>query len=109
MKKIYGTTNIEIGGVQQIAAGGTGETTAQAALTALGAASVNSPTFTGTVTIPNLTVTGSITASNQIYFDNHLAIKTPTTNLPGVSAVTKIVAVSALPVSQEDSVLYILF
>jgi hypothetical protein len=38
MKTIYGTTDVEINGVQQIAAGGTGATTAAAALTALGAA-----------------------------------------------------------------------
>jgi len=63
---------------------------------------------TNNVTISSLTVTTTISAKDQIYFDNHKAIKTTTTDTPGISAVTKIVSVSALPVIQELNTLYIL-
>jgi hypothetical protein len=49
---ITSSGTMTLGGTLAIASGGTGATTAPAALTNLGAAPIASPTFTGTVTIP---------------------------------------------------------
>ena len=68
----------------------------------------NSYLSTNNITISALTVISTISAMKQIYFDEHQAIKTTTTNTPGISAVTKIVSVSALPLIQEVNTLYIL-
>lgn len=68
-------------------------------------------TFVGINTeTPNeeLTVIGNISASNEIYVGEHQVIKTNTTTFPGISAVTKIIAVSALPIPQQLNTLYIL-
>ena len=59
MKTIYGTTDVEINGVQQIAAGGTGATTASAALAALGAPRSLSNVVSGTVVTGTLNNTAS--------------------------------------------------
>jgi hypothetical protein len=58
---------------------------------------------------PNLelTVNGSISSNNEIYISNYKTVKTPITNNPGVSAVSTILVVSALPVSPISSILYI--
>jgi hypothetical protein len=48
---------VTLAGTLAIANGGTGATTASGALTNLGAAALASPTFTGSVTIPTLSVT----------------------------------------------------
>ena len=68
----------------------------------------NSYLSTNSITISALTVTSTISAKDQIYFNDHKAIKTTTTDAPGISAVTKIVSVSALPLIQEVNTLYIL-
>ena len=54
-----------------------------------------------------LTVVGSISASSGVYFNNHQAVKTVTTNVPGTSAITTILAVSALPASPDPTTVYI--
>jgi len=61
-------------------------------------------------TTPNerLTVNGTISASSTIFSAGRRAVTTNTTTVPGTSAVTSILAVSALPVVQETGVLYIL-
>jgi len=53
-------------GTLPVANGGTGATTASAALTSLGAAPLASPTFTGTVTTSTISNSGSITAKNYV-------------------------------------------
>jgi hypothetical protein len=71
-------------------------------------------TSTGNVgintTTPNerLTVVGNISATGTIFNANRRVVTTNTTTVPGISAVTGILAVSALPVVQETGVLYIL-
>ena len=55
----------------------------------------------------HLTVVGNISASSGVYFNNHQAVKTVTTNVPGTSAITTILAVSALPASPDPTTVYI--
>jgi hypothetical protein len=55
-----------------------------------------------------LTVNGGISASEKIFSADKQVVTTSITNVPGVSAITTILAVSALPVTQEPGVLYIL-
>lgn len=56
----------------------------------------------------NLTVTSDISAQNNVYISGKKSITTPITLTSGTSAVTTIVAVSALPAIQEIGTLYIL-
>jgi hypothetical protein len=65
-----------------IANGGTGATTAAAALTNLGAAPINNPTFTGTVTIP-----AGATISGYLPINNPTATGTLTTPVANVTSV----------------------
>jgi hypothetical protein len=61
------TDNVaNVTGTVALANGGTGATTASAALTSLGAAPLASPTFTGTVTTSTISNSGSITAKNYV-------------------------------------------
>jgi hypothetical protein len=64
------------------------------------------PLAGGTLT-GNLTVNGTVSASSTIFSAGRRAVTTNTTTVPGTSAVTSILAVSALPVVQETGVLYI--
>ena len=64
------------------------------------------PIAGGTLT-GNLTVNGTVSASSTIFSGSRRAVTTNTTTVPGTSAVTSILAVSALPVVQETGVLYI--
>jgi hypothetical protein len=54
-----------------------------------------------------LTVDGNISATSTIFSAGRRVVTTNTTTVPGTSAVTSILAVSALPVVQETGVLYI--
>jgi hypothetical protein len=56
---ISNITSLTLGNALPIASGGTGATSASAALTSLGAAALASPTFTGTVTMPDSGTWGS--------------------------------------------------
>ena len=64
------------------------------------------PLAGGTLT-GNLTVNGTVSASSTIFSADKQVVTTNTTTVPGTSAVTGILAVSALPVVQEAGVLYI--
>jgi hypothetical protein len=64
------------------------------------------PIAGGTLT-GNLTVNGTVSASSTIFSADRQVVTTNTTTVPGTSAVTSILAVSALPVPQETGVLYI--
>lgn len=55
-----------------------------------------------------ITVAGTLSAQGIIYTQEQQVVKTPTTTMPGNSAVTSIIAVSALPVTPEIGTLYIL-
>ena len=54
-----------------------------------------------------LTVVGNISATQDYFSGSNKSVFTPQTNTVGVSAVTNIVAVSALPVFPDPSTLYI--
>lgn len=60
-------------------------------------------------TTPNekLTVVGNISATQDYFSGSNKSVFTPQTNTVGVSAISNIVAVSALPVSPDPSTLYI--
>jgi hypothetical protein len=69
---------ITLGGTLAIANGGTGSTTAGTALTALGAAPLASPTFTGTVTIPaGASITGYATSGANSSITSLTGLTTP--------------------------------
>jgi hypothetical protein len=55
----------------------------------------------------NTTISGTVSASSTIFSSNRQVVTTNTTTVPGTSAVTSILAVSALPGTQEPGVLYI--
>jgi predicted aconitase with swiveling domain len=59
-------TAANVTGTVAVGNGGTGATSASAALTNLGAAPLASPTFTGTVTAPTLSVTGNATVTGTV-------------------------------------------
>lgn len=63
----------------------------------------------GTDSIDNaLTINGTLSTNNTIYTNDKQVVTTNTTTVPGTSAVTNILAVSAIPVTQEPGTLYIL-
>jgi hypothetical protein len=64
------------------------------------------PLAGGTLT-GNLTVNGTVSASSTIFSADKQVVTTNTTTVPGTSAITSILAVSALPIPQETGVLYI--
>jgi len=64
---------------------------------------------TSNVLISSATINTTLSARGTIYTDNKQVVTTNTTTIPGVSAITKILAVSALPTPQEVGTLYILF
>jgi hypothetical protein len=55
-----------------------------------------------------LTVVGNVSATGTIYTNNKQVVTTSTTNVAGTSAVTTILAVSAIPLSPDPNTLYIL-
>ena len=55
----------------------------------------------------NLTVTSDISAQNNVYIAGKQSVTTPITLTSGTSAVTTIVAVSALPLIPDPFTLYI--
>jgi hypothetical protein len=63
---------------------------------------------TNNVLISGLTVASTISAANAIYTNDKQVVTTNVTSVPGTSAVTTIVAVSALPGTQIPGTLYIL-
>ena len=56
----------------------------------------------------SFTVADTLSAQGIIYTQEQQVVKTPTTTMPGNSAVTSIIAVSAIPVTPEIGTLYIL-
>jgi len=77
-----GTTNLatSVNGTLAVANGGTGATTATAALTSLGAAPIASPTFTGTVTAPIYASTPQVlTDGSTITWDPSLGLNASVT------------------------------
>jgi hypothetical protein len=102
MNKLFRTIVVETSGIRTIAGGGTGASTASAALINLGALPVVGGTLAG-----NLTVNGTVSASSTIFSADRQVVTTNTTTVAGTSAVTSIIAVSVLPDPQETGVLYI--
>jgi hypothetical protein len=74
------TGAVTLAGTLIVANGGTGATTAAAALTNLGAAPLASPTFTGTVTIPTLSVSGNLGIGITPTANLHIKAGTATAN-----------------------------
>ena len=74
------TGAVTLAGTLAVANGGTGATTAAAALTNLGAAPLASPTFTGTVTIPTLSVSGKAGIGVTPTANLHIKAGTATAN-----------------------------
>jgi hypothetical protein len=54
-----------------------------------------------------LTIVGNVSATGTVYTNNKQSVTTNTTNVAGTSAVTTILAVSAVPVSPDPNTLYI--
>lgn len=63
---------------------------------------------TNNVLLSGLTVTTTISAKDKIYVNNKQVVTTNNTTVNGISAITSIVAVSALPIIQDSGILYIL-
>jgi hypothetical protein len=63
---------------------------------------------TNNVLLSGLTVTTTISAKDKIYVNEKQVVTTDVTSVPGTSAVTTIIAVSALPGTQIPGTLYIL-
>ena len=80
---------ITLGGTLAVANGGTGATTAGTALTALGAAPIASPTFTGTVTIPaGASITGYATSGANSSITSLTGLTTPLSIAQGGTGAT---------------------
>ena len=80
---------ITLGGTLAVANGGTGATTAGTALTALGAAPIASPTFTGTVTIPaGASITGYATSGANSSITSLTGLTTPLSITQGGTGAT---------------------
>jgi len=80
---------ITLGGTLKISNGGTGATTAGTALTALGAAPLASPTFTGTVTIPaGASITGYATSGANSSITSLSGLTTPLSLTQGGTGAT---------------------
>jgi hypothetical protein len=65
------------------------------------------PLSGGTIT-GNLSVVGDISATQNYFSGSNKSVFTPQTNTIGVSAISNIVAVSALPATPDPSTLYII-
>jgi hypothetical protein len=80
---------ITLGGTLKISNGGTGATTAGTALTALGAAPLASPTFTGTVTIPaGASISGYATSGANSSITSLSGLTTPLSLTQGGTGAT---------------------
>ena len=64
--------------------------------------------LTGGILTGNLTVSTTISAQSNIFIGGNQSVTTPSTSVPGISAITSIVAVSALPASPNPNTLYII-